>query len=173
MIEITGNLFSPPEGTDAICVTTNGFVKSNGEAVMDRGCAKTLASHVPQAPKLLGDHLKANGNCPGILMDVKGIKVVSYPVKPPSIKYLREQDVVSHMRTKFKMGAIFDGWASVVKLYIITLSAKRLVKMADEQGWEQVIIPRPGCGAGELDWETVKPELAKILDDRFQIITFK
>jgi len=37
MKELRGNLFHTP--CDVICITTNGFVKRNGEAVMGRGCA--------------------------------------------------------------------------------------------------------------------------------------
>ena len=38
MKEITGNLFD--QTADAICITTNGFVKDNGRCVAGRGCAK-------------------------------------------------------------------------------------------------------------------------------------
>jgi hypothetical protein len=36
-----------------------------------------------------------------------------------------------------------------------------------------VVLPRPGCGAGELDWTRfVRPALTALLDDRFVAITF-
>ena len=41
MKEIRGDLFT--QEADTICITTNGFVKANGECVMGRGCAKQLA----------------------------------------------------------------------------------------------------------------------------------
>lgn len=53
-----------------------------------------------------------------------------------------------------------------------------------DEGWEQLLItgrtvrritplipPRPGCGAGSLNWkDEVRPYLSEILDDRFWVI---
>ena len=39
-------------------------------------------------------------------------------------------------------------------------------------GWSKVLIPRPGCGYGELNWQDIKPLLESILDDRFISVTF-
>jgi hypothetical protein len=36
---------------------------------------------------------------------------------------------------------------------------------------ENVLVPRPGCGNGQLDWEDVKPILLDHFDDRFIVVT--
>jgi hypothetical protein len=39
---------------------------------------------------------------------------------------------------------------------------------------EVVYMPRPGCGNGRLDWESVvKPVCEMLLDDRFVVITYE
>lgn len=47
---------------DAACITTNGFIKANGEAVMGRGCALEAAQAFPNVPKLLGALITSKGN---------------------------------------------------------------------------------------------------------------
>lgn len=76
------------------------------------------------------------------------------------------------MRSRFNPGDWVPGWACVADEVIIKRSAEELVSFAGTYGWSQVILPRPGCGAGELSWEQVKPILTQVLDDRFYVITF-
>ena len=76
------------------------------------------------------------------------------------------------MRSRFKAGDTVPGWACIASLDIIEDSAKAVVRAADKYQWHNVIIPRPGCGAGELNWSTVKSVLEKHLDDRFNVISY-
>ena len=79
-----GNLFQLP--CDALCITTNGFVKANGECVMGKGCAKQLVTYYPQAPRLLGQAIKQNGNVVQCFMHA-GVPIIAFPVKPVSAIY--------------------------------------------------------------------------------------
>jgi hypothetical protein len=83
------------------------------------------------------------------------------------------ENAVAHMAAKFTEGMPVPGWACKARLDIIRKSAHELVAMADKFGWKRVVLPRPGCGAGELSWDDVRPLLEAILDDRFKAITFR
>lgn len=171
MQEITGDLWHTE--CDAVCISTNGFIKSNGECVMGRGCAKQAADFFPEIPKILGDRIRKYGNVVNKLRHYNTVAILSFPVKPEMNPYLNNHnEVVKHMRHKYSIGSQVPGWACVADIGIIEQSTKQLVEMTDKNGWQKVLIPRVGCGHGELNWADVKPVLNKILDDRFYAITY-
>lgn len=168
MKEEFGNLLTM--SCDALCVTTNGFVKKNGECVMGKGIAKTIQSKYPNIPYTLGQAISLNGNVVHHLYD-KPQNIISFPVKPVSKKCTSPDDYVSHMR--FNIGDTIPGWACKADIEIIKQSAKKLVSLANKHPeWKRILLPRPGCGAGELNWNNVKQVLSEILDDRFVCVTF-
>lgn len=155
MKEIRGNIFDQKDA-NAICVTTNGVIKQNGELVMGAGIALQFANRCKNdkgsLAKNLGTLVTKNGNhvtdCIWILSSnlTQGTQVVSFPTK--------------------------EHWRDSSPLWLIERSAKELVELADKRGWMKIVLPRPGCAHGGRDWETeVKPILEKYLDDRFYIIT--
>ena len=66
---------------DAIAITTNGFVKRDGSAVMGRGLAKAMADRFPRLPRILGSKLYQYGNGIYTLMEVQGTTIINFPVK--------------------------------------------------------------------------------------------
>jgi len=171
MKEAKGNIWEME--CDAVCISTNGFIKNNGECVMGRGCAKEAVEFFPEIPKLLGERLRKHGIVVQTIRHFEGVAILSYPVKPASqVCVFDQRNVVSHMQKHYKVYDEVPGWACVADIEIIERSAKELVALADQHGWQKVIIPRVGCGAGELTWSKVKPILDEILDDRFTAVTF-
>ena len=170
MREEKGNIFA--RDCDVLCITTNGFAKASGEAVMGRGCALQAAKYIPSLPIILGASLKVHGNRVVPLIENNGVILISFPVKPVSIILEDKSQVVRHMQNKFDIGQFVPGWACVADLELIKQSAIQLETMTTNNGWETIVLPRPGCGAGELNWLTVKPVLKEILDDRFICMTF-
>lgn len=152
MIDARGNLWTyPPKAPDARVITTNGTVKKNGECVMGRGCALEAARRWPRFPLYLGQQLLQCGN---VVLDC-GIwpsagapseRIVTFPVK--------------------------HEWHQTADLDLIRKSAIDLVQLTGTMGWTTIVMPRPGCGNGHLDWAVVKPVLEAVLDDRFHVITF-
>ena len=73
---------------DALCVTTNGFIKANGECVMGAGIAKRIKDMLPNVPSMLGKLIKRNGNITQIILgpcnDTNGGTLVALPSKPVS-----------------------------------------------------------------------------------------
>jgi len=155
---------------DAICITTNGFVKSGGEAVMGRGCAMEATQRFNGIAKILGNKLNSIGNVPHILWN--NPIIVSFPVKPSRKVCTNVQnDVVTHMRNKFVVGSVIPGWACKADIEIIKESAMLLAKLAEINKWNTIALPMAGCGAGELTWVEVEPILNQYLDDRFFCVT--
>jgi hypothetical protein len=121
------------------CVSTNGFLKMNGECVMGRGCAKEAARMWPNAPKLLGEHILKNGNVPGIL-DVNFTQcLITLPVK--------------------------HNWWEDADVELIKKSIEWLKEVATAQPKLIFHVPRLGCGYGHLAWETVKPLMEALPDN--------
>lgn len=60
MIEVQGNLWS--YAADFRVITTNGSRRSDGRAVMGRGCAREAALRYPTLPLQLGRRLQRLGN---------------------------------------------------------------------------------------------------------------
>lgn len=156
---------------DAYCVTTNGFVKKNGCAVMGRGIAKQVADIYPDLPKILGKLLTNKGNNVHILKDLGNEYIVSFPTKPV-YTVSKGDNVVSHARILYPLLAYVPGYHAISQLDIIERSCIQLVQLTDKQGWNRVILPPPGCGNGQLNWDDVRPILEKHLDDRFVVVTF-
>ena len=80
MNTLKGNIFDFKG--DAICITTNGIVKSNGDAVMGAGIALQAAQIYPQLPKKLGSLLKEHGNHVAVLMELENEPaIIAFPTK--------------------------------------------------------------------------------------------
>lgn len=128
-------------GAAVIAVTTSGTVTRKGNAVMSRGVANQAARRFPELPELLGGLLQRSGNHVHLL----GHGIVSFPVEE-------------------------SAWANP-EPSIISRSARELKELADREGWGKVLVPRPGCGGGGLDWREVRPLLVEHFDARFVVMT--
>lgn len=144
MIEIEGNIWNIK--SDWKCITTNGRVSYDGTAVMGRGVALQAKQRYPELPRILGKHIKEFGNVPGLLSYTGQFSIWSFPVK--------------------------HHWKEKADLNLIMRSVDLISQAADKFRCNDIIIPRPGCGNGQLTWEQVKP-IVEQLDDRFRIINFK
>lgn len=172
MKEAKGNMLLV--ACDAICVTTNGYVNRSGNAVMGRGIAQSVAQQLNHVPRKLGQMITQYGNVCQIIdpQTESNPALLSFPVKPITVQYEYPSRIVIHKRGHFKIGETVPGCFAVADLEIIEQSAVRLAALTDQHGWENVILPRAGCGAGELLWKDVKPLLSKYLDDRFTAYTY-
>ena len=150
MLEVKGDIWKLYESGAAICITTNGTVNVRGEIVMGRGTALDAKKRIPKLPLELAKRLSIikNGKIyrKNLLMWFKEYNLFTFPVK--------------------------HNWWEKADIDLIRKSAIELDGMMDLLGLEQVVLPRPGCGNGQLDWEKdVKPILKDILDNRVLVIT--
>lgn len=137
MRTITGNLWDYFGNAEkyAVCITTNGFVKKDGTAVMGRGCAREACYRIPNLPTTLAAHIKKNGNVACYLK----AGLISFPVK--------------------------HAWYEDADPVLISKSAEWLQREAELTPHITYILPRPGCGNGKLKWENVKPLLVSLPDN--------
>lgn len=140
MKEVVGDLWSY-EGRKGfyILITTNGFVKNNGEGVMGAGVAKQAAERFPELPRLLGESLRRRGNVVSRLTE----QILSFPVKH---EWFRDAD-----------------------LKLIRRSVAELSRRAGEYPDRKYVVPRPGCGNGNLTWTKVRPLMESLPDNVFVI----
>lgn len=165
---------------DAVAITTNGYVKTNGEAVMGRGIAAYFKDNMnTRLPRILGHYIKHHGNVVNLLYYHKmnpdiGFYVVSFPVKPVNgMANFDRSNITAHNRMNFVSGGIVPGWAMKADLSLILKSAVEISDLACLYGWKSVFLSRPGCNNGELDWEEVSQHLSICLDDRFTVFHSK
>jgi len=141
---------------------------------MGRGCALQAKRAYPGVAKTLGNLIKAYGNRTQIIQE--GIDtnatLVAFPVKPAGRVLTSREELVWHMAKKFKPGQWAPGWALKADINVISTSIDQLVRLTNKRRWEKIVLVRPGCGAGELSWNVVKPILESGLDDRFYSITY-
>jgi hypothetical protein len=143
MREVSRNLWELHEKGAVVCITTNGAVSRQGRAQLLRGCARQAAERFPNLASRLGALIAADGNHVHDLGD----GLVSFPVEETPYDN-PDPDIIRR-------------------------SAMELVELADRCHWLEIILPRPGCGNGGLDWKDVRPRIEHILDDRFVVITYR
>lgn len=133
IIEQTGDLMDWWRQGNLIGITTNGFVKKNGRAVMGAGIAKSIRDACPDLDLELGVRLRAHGNIPMVFPDHH---IFTYPVK--------------------------HNWWEEADIDLIAESGRYIAARFYEGGAARIDIPRPGCGNGKLNWADVKPVLEEI-----------
>ena len=192
MQEIYGDLFDSVKA-DAICITTNGFVNPQGANTMGAGCAGRAKVLWPGIQLLLGHRIRTEGNrvhqltSDGLALPcsmfggwpnhVLPYHLVSFPTKPERVE--AHHELVRHYQRRPGQESQEEdlglpGWMAQSDLNLIQQSCSELKQLAVEKGWDSVVLPRPGCGKGGLDWEkVVKPTVSAYLDDRFYVIDFK
>lgn len=147
MIEVEGNLWSFLPEADARVITTNGVVRADGKAVMGRGCAAEAARMIPGLQDALGKRIREKGNHVHVFYGKFDLDytLITFPTK--------------------------NHWHQNSDVDLIFRSACELADEVDEFGFIRVVMPRPGCGMGKLNWRRdVKPMFKNLLDDRFFVV---
>lgn len=178
------------DDADAICITTNGFVKRSGAAVMGAGVAKQAKERWRFIDYTLGQYINLFGNVVSVLTrgteggiflvepewsdgrikDEVPYHILSFPAKPDyTICNEDKSNLVPRAKKMFKSGDRVPGFYSLAQLNIIEDSCKRLSSIADLFKWNKVVLPAPGCGNGGLTWAQVFPILDKHLDEKFTV----
>ena len=150
MKEIRGNMFNYLGRMKfRLFITTNGFIKNDGTAVMGRGNAAQAVKIFREEynldlPKLLGDSLK-----------------------------LRENNIV-RLHTQLYTFPVKNAWFDRASLKLIKKSVSQLKEIIKGDDGDHVyVLPRPGCGNGGLKWNRVKPLLEGLPDNVWVMTTWE
>jgi hypothetical protein len=141
MIDITGDLWDYHQQGYVVAITTGGLLEKDGTCAMPRGCARQAKDRFSGLSWTLGQQVFTHGNH---VFDL-GRRIVSFPVEESPF--------------------------AAPDIRLIEQSCRELVDLADYKGWRKIVVPRPGCGGGGLDWNEVRPLLQKYFDDRFLVIS--
>lgn len=148
------DIFNLPAKGEAICITTNGIVKNNGNAVMGAGLAKQADELLNLSAKL-GSYINQYGNRAFNLGQYQRrylntnlwftFTVFSFPTK-------------NHYKDKSDINLIIK-------------SCNELIEMCNKFNITQCYLVPPGCGLGGLSYEKqVRPVISQILDSRFTVV---
>ena len=135
MKELSADLWDIP--ADWYGVTTNGVVDSRGDNTMGRGIALEAKQRYPELPTLLGRRLSSEGNRV-FLFEFPNRAIITFPTK-------------NHWRHPSLISLIKESCQQLVCL------VNRKVRSGGSN--PKIVLPRPGCGTGGLNWEEVKPIL--------------
>ena len=148
MIEIQGNFWDVSDDYDAICCTINTVVKNDGSLVMGAGIAKSFNDKYPPLAKQWGKRIIYNKKEPYVLVSMN-IEVAQYLIGIPTKIHYKDKSTIE----------------------LISKSMSELLSIKRHLGLRSILMTRPGCGLGGLNWKKdVKPILVDMLDDRFTII---
>lgn len=145
-LEKNTNLWDYYDKGHIVIVPTNGVIRKDGTAAMGKGVALDAANKLPELPKLLADHLKAEGNRVGWFPEQR---IITFPTK--------------------------EHWKNMADIGLLTKSAIELhywheQYKADEDLIWPVYLPQVGTGLGGLNWIDVRGALEAFLDDSFVAI---
>jgi hypothetical protein len=148
MHEIIGNFWEEAKKDcyDAIICTTNEIIKTNGELVMGAGIAKDFAQRYPNSPLEWGQRIKEIGEDYHVLVSL-----------------LHSKPHLVALQTK-------KHWRDNSSYYLVKSSLYRLQLIAVALNWKKVLMTRPGCGNGGLDWNEIKKQFINNNYDRFYVI---
>lgn len=129
---------------DARCITTNGALRVSGYAIMGKGISLQAKQRYPKIEITLGRLIQRYGNHTFKL----GNGLISFPTK--------------------------WHWREDSDLELIKRSAQELVFLLKDDSAKRILLTRPGCGNGNLNWSEVKSCINNILiDNKFIIVNQK
>ena len=136
-----GNVWNEHQNTDAFLITTNSYIRNDGELVMGRGIAKESKDLFEGLPLALGNKIEKRCGHLG-----------TYGIFPSG----QNKIVAFQVKTHFKNDA---------ELGLIENSAGQLSKVAKKYSDKRFDLNFPGIGWGGLNEEKVKPILKPLPDN--------
>ena len=132
---------------DARCITTNGALRANGDAIMGKGVALQAKQRYPRIEFTLGRLIQKYGNH----LFYIGHGLISFPTKHDWRDH--ESDIGLIKRSAIELVSLFKGDVPI-----------------KNKSNRRILLTRPGCGSGNLEWTEVRPILQTILNSNEFIV---
>lgn len=133
---------------DARCITTNGTLRSNGNAIMGKGIALQARQRYSRIEFTLGRLIQKYKNHVFYL----GNGLISFPTKHDWRD--DKSDIGLIKRSAMELVSLFKGDVPI-----------------KNKSNRRILLTRPGCGSGNLNWTDVRPILQTILNsDEFIVV---
>lgn len=158
MIEIIGDFWEEygNKEYDAIVCTINQEINSAGNLIMGKGIALEFKKRYPYLPSLFGERI--------VKGQVKIPLVIHHCTEPSDLLDDTPYEDVYIVGLPTKMHWKYDSPEELV-----IDNCQKLKFIADFMDWTDILMTRPGCGNGNLDWHQLKTKLN--LDNRFKVIS--
>lgn len=131
---------------DGIVCTINQMIKKDGCLIMGAGIAKQFAEKFPKLPEIWGDHVQNKQSY---------ITTIFTPLN--KLGYENQDKYVIGLPTKIHFA--YNSDIGVIKNSCAVLRAG-----IEALGLQKVLMPKPGCGLGKLEWDNVKSEIESFLN---------
>jgi hypothetical protein len=141
VIEVVGDLWERYDAGAWACITTNGDVNTRWQAIMGRGVALQAKQRLPALPRVLGQKLLEQGNA---VYWFPEWRLFTFPTKHSWRD--RNSDIQLIANSVLQLAAVLRG------LEVVGYDLR------------EIVLPRPGCGAGGLRWADVQPFCAQLPD---------
>lgn len=136
---------------DYLCITTCGTLRKDDCLVMGRGIALEASKKYPWLQAALGEAVKRNGLQVEVFTKPR---LIAFPVKYQFYEHA-DLSLIEHSTKQLL--------TKVERLQLFSNPANNNIR---------ILLGRPGCGNGKLDWLQVQPIMRQYLvDNRFVIFS--
>lgn len=150
MIREHGNMWSIFDTTDYFLITTNSYIRGDGELVMGRGMARQMKSRIPNSPRLFAADITH--------MSEYGLVTYDLSELYPDMPMLGCFQVKTHYR-------------EAASSMLIKQSTEMLQLLSEDSADTRFDLNYPGIGNGRMAYETVAP-IIRSLPDNVHIWTY-
>lgn len=157
-----GNLMNELPAYDHVFVTTNSTIKSNGELVMGRGFAKSLADEMPFLPSSAGKAIWRHE-------DIEKFGWDGFPINYGIIPYVYSEsihvDVHGRHHVNFGLFQVKHHWGEPAKQYLVEMATEMLSAYATHHYHMTFAVNFPAIGNGNLDYDDIFPIINELPDN--------
>jgi hypothetical protein len=155
-----GNLMDKLAAYDQVFVTTNSTIKTNGDLVMGRGFAKSLADKLPFLASNAGKAIMRSQGC-----KISGWD--GFPLNYGIIPYVAGSTNAYAIEEVFVIGLfqVKHHWGEPAKQYLVEMATEMLNAFATHHHHMTFAVNFPAIGNGNLNYDDIYPIINELPDN--------